>query len=440
MVGFIIEAKIFLSNIFIISHKMPDYKIMTQCNQKKCDTQQSHLILLPKALFPSVLCLPIMLGSVLLIVGCDSSSEYVESGADLTAVATEEVADATEGEMVGIMSDAAADNASNADDLEVANLSSTSEQTLGSQAADIKIAGKALLITASADFKVEDVVKTSDAIESLTRQQAGYVALSNISNHPRDSRTFVQGNKNITITTYTRQADMTVRIPRANVSKFLAQLQQQVAFLNGQQFSAQDVTLDIYREQLASQLNSDMASELSQERLNSKNDKDQGSNVDAITATYAARRQQELAKLEQLAIADKVQYSTINLTFMQPDISYKETTQNLDVLLDAEQPSFSSQVSQAFKDGWEILRSVALGLIQLWWLLVLGGIFYLIYRMIKSIYRKFFKHDPRIKNMKRELMGENPKSHDSLGIQSSQVEDYSNNMKETDSKDNKHSN
>ena len=437
MVGFIIKAKIFLSNMFTISHKMPDYKIMMQCNQKKYDTQQSHSILLPKALFPSVLCLPIMLGSVLLIGGCDSSSEYAESSADMESVqsATEEVANS---EMAGIMSDAAVDNASNG--LEVANLSSTSEQTLGSQAADIKIAGKALLITASADFKVEDVVKTSDAIESLTRQQAGYVALSNISNHPRDSRTFVQGNKNITITTYTRQADMTVRIPRANVSKFLAQLQQQVAFLNGQQFSAQDVTLDIYREQLASQLNSDMASELSQERLSSKNDKDQGSNVDAITATYAARRQQELAKLEQLAIADKVQYSTINLTFMQPDISYKETTQNLDVLLDAEQPSFSSQVGQAFKDGWEILRSVALGLIQLWWLLVLGGIFYLIYRMIKAIYRRFFKHDPRIKNMKRELMGENPKSHDSLGIQSSQVEDYSNNMKETDSKDNKHSN
>lgn len=424
--------------MFTISHKMPDYKIMTQCNQKKYDTQQSHSILLPKALFPSVLCLPIMLGSVLLIGGCDSSSEYAESSADLTAVATEEVADATEGEMAGIMSDAAVDNASNG--LEVANLSSTSEQTLGSQAADIKIAGKALLITASADFKVEDVVKTSDAIESLTRQQAGYVALSNISNHPRDSRTFVQGNKDITITTYTRQADMTVRIPRANVSKFLAQLQQQVAFLNGQQFSAQDVTLDIYREQLASQLNSDMASELSQERLSSKNDKDQGSNVDAITATYAARRQQELAKLEQLAIADKVQYSTINLTFMQPDISYKETTQNLDVLLDAEQPSFSSQVSQAFKDGWEILRSVALGLIQLWWLLVLGGIFYLIYRMIKAIYRKFFKHDPRIKNMKRELMGENSKSHNSVGIQSSQIEDNINNMKETDSKDNNHTN
>jgi hypothetical protein len=59
--------------------------------------------------------------------------------------------------------------------------------------------------------------------------------------------------------------------------------------------------------------------------------------------------------------------------------------------------------------------------------------------MIKSIYRKFFKNDPRIKNIKRELMGENPETYDSVSIQSSQVDDNSNNMKETDSKDNKHS-
>ncbi len=236
------------------------------------------------------------------------------------------------------------------------------------------------------DFKVEEVVKSSNAIENLTRQQGGYVALSNISNSPRESRTFSQGDKNITITTYTRQADMMVRIPRVNVNKFLAQLQQQVAFLNEHQFSAQDVTLDIYREQLASQLNKDMASELSQERLNSRNDKDQGSNVDAITATYAARRQQALAQLEQMDMADKVKYSTISLTFMQPDISYKETTQNLEVILDAERPSFSAQASQAFQYGWEVLRSVALGLIQLWWLLVLGVVVYLTYRIIKAVY------------------------------------------------------
>ena len=339
--------------------------------------------------------LPIALGSLISISGCSNSNEYAESSAELQS-SQAELEEVTDDSIEGMVSEHSADITSNTESitdsdtnpskLSVDNLSGGSEPVLGSQAADIQISGKELLITASVDFKVEEVVKSSNAIENLTRQQGGYVALSNISNSPRESRTFSQGDKNITITTYTRQADMMVRIPRVNVNKFLAQLQQQVAFLNEHQFSAQDVTLDIYREQLASQLNKDMASELSQERLDSKNDKDQGSNVDAITATYAARRQQALAQLEQMDMADKVKYSTISLTFMQPDISYKETTQNLEVILDAERPSFGAQASQAFQYGWEVLRSVALGLIQLWWLLVLGVVVYLTYRIIKAVY------------------------------------------------------
>ena len=267
---------------------------------------------------------------------------------------------------------------------------------LNSQATDIKIAGKTLLITTGADFKVEDVVESRSAIENLTYQQGGYVASSSISNRERDSRRFVQGDKDVVLTTYYRQAEMTVRIPRQNVNKFLKQMQQQVAFLNEQTFSAQDVTLDIYREQLASKLNSDMAQELSQERLNSNNDKEQTSNVEAISATYAARQQQEYAKLEQLNIADRVKYSTINLTFTQPDISYKETTQNIDLLIEAERPNFGSQVGQALKEGWETLRDVAINLIRMWWLVVILGFFYGIYRLIKAMYRKIFRNSKRL--------------------------------------------
>ena len=345
---------------------------------------------------------------------------------------TEEAADS---EMTGIMSEPSSDITANVkpatNDLKVNNLSGDSEQTLGSQVTDIQIAGKELLITASANFKVKDVVKSSTAIENLTRQQGGYVALSNISNQPNDSRTFVQDDKNITITTYTRQADMTVRVPRVNVNKFLAQLQPQVAFLNEQEFTAEDVTLDIYRQKLASQLGSDMADELSQERLNSKNNKDQSSNVDAISATYDARRQQELAKLEQMAIADKVKYSTIRLTFMQPDISYKEITQNLEVLMDAESPSFGAQVQQAFKFGWEMLRWFVLGMIKMWWLVAIGGALYLIYRVIKALYRKLFKNDRQLANLKRELMDKNHARQSSAKLKKSQIDndadDHTNN-------------
>lgn len=351
--------------------------------------------------------------SLLLLNGCDSNKQ---SAYEDTA-STEESADYASDEAATAESEPSAaaviESGAAPIKLKVENQAGDSEQELGSQVADIQIVGKELLITANANFKVEDVVKSTDVIENLTRQQGGYVALSKTTNVESDSRTFVKGEQNVTLTTYYRQAKMTVRIPREKVSGFLKQVQQQVAFLNEQQFTAQDVTLDIYRQQLAAKLNSDMANELAQQRLDSKNNKDQDSNVDTITATYAARQQQEYAQLEKMDIADKVKYSTIDLTFIQPNSTYKETTQNLDIIIDAERPSFSAQVSEAFKDGWEMLRAVALGLIQLWWLLVLFGVFYLIYRLIKAAYSKLFKDRPLMSAAKRKaLFGEDVDSKD----------------------------
>lgn len=373
-----------------------------------CDDRQPRIFL-------SVNTLPIsikvaVLGSILLVSGCSQQSEYEPSSSEESVAdyATEDTAAAGAEAKPLAIADVSSDPKSQSSKLSVENLSGDSQQTLGSQATDIQIAGKELLITARADFKVEDVVKSTSAIESLTRQQGGYVALSKTTNVESASRTFTKGDQNITLTTYYRQANMTVRIPRAKVSEFLKKLQQQVAFLNEQEFTAQDVTLDIYREQLASKLNSEMVAELSQERLNSKNAKDQNSNVESIMATYAARQQQEYAKLEQMNIEDKVKYSTIDLKFTQPDSSYKETTQNLDLIIDAERPSFGVQVGEAFKEGWETLRTVAITLIQLWWLIIVGGVFYLIYRAIKAAYRLLFsnKHYRKPLKPKRSIQKE----------------------------------
>ena len=288
--------------------------------------------------------------------------------------------------------------------LAVENISGDSEQTLGSQVADIEIPGKTLVVNARADFKVADVVKSKDAIETLTRQQGGYVAAISISNNEIDRRTYRSGEQDISLTTYSRHADMTVRIPKAKVSEFMRQLQKQVAFLQGQEFSAQDVTLDIYREQLAAQLNGDMAAELSAERLNSDNEKEQGSNVDTITATYAAKQQQQLAKLTQMDIADKVRFSTIALSFNQPPNTYKETTQNLDVLLEAEQPGFISQAGEAFKSGWDVLKSVVLGIIQLWWLWALIALAYLLYKALRTTLRRLFKRNAARKPVTKKVV------------------------------------
>ena len=151
--------------------------------------------------------------TALLITGCSQQSEQEFSS-------SEESADYAS-EDIGVVESEQSDAASSPIKLKVENQAGDSEQTLGSQVADIQIQGKELLITANATFKVEDVVKSTTAIETLTRQQGGYVALSKTTNVETDSRTFNKGDQNVTLTTYYRQAEMTVRIPREKVSAFL---------------------------------------------------------------------------------------------------------------------------------------------------------------------------------------------------------------------------
>lgn len=323
--------------------------------------------------------------SSLLLLGCSHKEEYEDEFASEDS--SEQVQAAAESTMSESATETSAEATDSQKKLSIENVSGDSEQSLNSAVSDIQIPGKKLIINVRAQFKVEDVVKSNRAIENLTRQQGGYVALSRISNEEDGTQIFTKGNQDIKLTTYYRQGHMIVRIPREKVSAFLTQIQQQVAFLQAQEFSAEDVTLDIYRKQLEAKLNSEMASELEKQRLQSTNEKQQASNINSITATYSARQQQELARLQQLEIADRVQFSTIELTFSQAANTYKEISQNLDAVIEAEQPSFASQVAEAFKSGWEILKSMVLGIIGLWWLWVLLIGLYVLYRLVRRLHR-----------------------------------------------------
>lgn len=314
----------------------------------------------------------------LALSGCDSAPE----GSDYAA--KEEAVQASSEEVYNLPSTEAADE----NGLTIRNISGDTEQKLSSEVTDIKIAGKELVINAEANFKVEDVVKSNRDIETLTRQQGGYVARSRIANVETESQTFTSGDKEIRLVTYHREANMTVRIPRQKVKVFMEKLQDQVVFLNEQQFTAEDVTLDIYRKKLEAELNGEKARELQDQRLKSNDDKGQGSNVEAINATYIARQQQELARLQQLEIADRVKFSTIDLTFIQPANTYKEVSKNLQALIKEEQPSFISQTIQAVKNGWEVLILITLGTIELWWLWLLLIFIYFGYRLIRSLFKK----------------------------------------------------
>ncbi|GAA0310866.1 DUF4349 domain-containing protein [Psychrobacter aestuarii] len=307
------------------------------------------------------------------LAGCSAPEQEMATQDSYEESATEEV-------------QAVADLEAGADDAgTVTELGGNSEMTLGSQSVNQNVAGKTLLVNMRADFKVKDVVDSSIAIEKLTQQQGGYVAESLISNVETGSRDYEVDGKQIRLTNYYRQATMTVRVPKENVDTFLTAMRKQVVFLNEQAFSAKDVTLDIYREQLAAQLNTDISAALSEQQLENESTKTQRGNIHTIDRTYNARARADYAKLQRLAIEDKVRYSTIELKFNQPVSSYKEVTQSMTQLMIDERPSFGSQLSNQLYKGWETLRTALLVLAEGWWLLVFAGVLYLIYRVLKVI-------------------------------------------------------
>ena len=314
---------------------------------------------------------------VTLLAGCSAPDQEMATEDSYEESATEDVQSLADLEAVADQSGDVTDT--------VTEVGGSSEMTLGNQSVNQLVAGKTLMVNMRADFQVKDVVKSSIAIETLTQQQGGYVADSLINNVEQGSREYEADGKHIRLTTYYRQATMTVRVPKENVNTFLTAMRKEVVFLNEQAFTAKDVTLDIYREQLAAALNTDISTELSEQQLDNEDTKTQRGNIHTIDRTYYARARADYAKLQKMEIEDKVKYSTIELQFNQPVSSYKEVTPSMTQLIIDERPSFGSQLSNQLYKGWETLRTALLVLAQGWWLLVFAGVLYLIYRVLKAV-------------------------------------------------------
>ncbi len=239
---------------------------------------------------------------------------------------------------------------------------------LESKAVNQQVADKKFVVNASAEFTVADVVDSVNIIEDLTKKNQGFIEFSHIDNTLISNEDVVRSEIIIRLSRYVRSAKMTVRIPKENVGQFLKQLQKQVKFLQTSEFIAKDVTLDIYRQQLESQISGEKVEELEEQRLDAKKAKEQASNVETIDKTYESKVQQALAELEKKAIEDKIKYSTIELSFSQPENIYQKTITNTQTLVNNYQPNFQVQLQDSVQTGWLAFKSIILGLAKGWWI------------------------------------------------------------------------
>lgn len=264
----------------------------------------------------------------------------------------------------------ASSTASSPDGLTLGNNIVNQQQT------NTAFANKKMLVTAKADFQVKDVQQTANQIETLTQQNGGYVAHSEIGNDDKGSHSYPIGNYQLKqLTTYSRHATLVVRVPKNQVGNFLRQLQSYIAFLDKSEFDAKDVTLEIQKAQVEAQIQALKAEQIAKATADKTT---QTGNIDIANQTALSRQEQLYADLQRQSLEDEVNLSSVQLNFYQPEKIRETIVEDIDGKMQSEKSvNFLPRLSDNLKTGWlylvefllviSQLWSLALGALLLWW-------------------------------------------------------------------------
>ncbi len=278
------------------------------------------------------------------------------------------------------------------------NSPSPDNPTLDSQATTqgerAHLANKAFIIKADVNFAVKGVVATKDQLESLTLQTGGYIQTSKIYNNTTDTHRYPIGGERLKVLTYfVRHGMMTVRIPKANVGEFLKGVQGQVVFLDGQEFNATDVALDLQRNALHAQIEAERQAKLGE--LNATKTDDLADKSTHVGEMTDSKYRQTLAELDRKALAEQVAFSTITLAFYQnPQIFESVMPDTQAYIAKDERANFGHRFVQSIGTGWLYFLEFILWLASLWAFvlgLIVAALFY------KKVFKPFYNRPFRKK-------------------------------------------
>lgn len=284
----------------------------------------------------------------------------------------------------GVMAENTASSAVATDETTQGAVLQKDNQTLHSQATDqstqAHLTDKQFIVNTQAQFGVADVVKTVDALESLTLNMGGYIQKTHIYNDTTSKESYPVGDGNIkTLTHFVRRSQMIVRIPKARVGEFLKGVQGQVVFLDTQEYTAKDVALDLQREYLLAQIEAQKQADLA--RLNAtKTDDlaDQSAHVDSMAQS---KHRQMLAQLDRQALAEQVAFSTVALNFYQnPQILEHISPDTQAYIAKDKRANFGHKLVQSLSSGWGYFLNILLWLASLWAFILGALVFWVLWR------------------------------------------------------------
>ncbi|WP_288499753.1 hypothetical protein [uncultured Acinetobacter sp.] len=244
---------------------------------------------------------------------------------------------------------------------------------------DVSQAEKArrMVREAQVNFTAKDVVKTALEIDKLTFQAGGFIEQKNISFDVLDKQTQKIGDGKIRVfEKVDPHAEIIVRVPSDKAAVYVNQLLPLMYFLNQQQYSAKRFELKLLEEKMVQ--TQTVPSDTKKSQLN------------------------EISRLTQLEVQDRVRFSTISITIKQPAMVRESLDVDVDAVARLNGDGFWKRAWEGVQYGWQFILDLLVILVTIWPLYLLIMVGCIIYRVTKPLLNKLFNDSLATKPIKDE--------------------------------------
>ena len=232
--------------------------------------------------------------------------------------------------------------------------------------------------TADLKFKVKNVEKATNAIEKATSIVGGFVTQTNLQSTILERiETKVSQDSLLETTKYSVENNLTIRVPNAKLDTVISVISNQIDFLDFRVIKADDVSIQLLSNQLAQNRSSKKEKRL-EKAIDTKGTKLK-SIVDAEDKLGDQVEQNDAKKIENLSLEDQVNFSTLTIQIYQRNSFRQELVLN-EKSKNAYRPALWIEIKDAFVSGWYQIESMLTFLIQLWSIILLLMIGFLLYK------------------------------------------------------------
>ncbi len=251
------------------------------------------------------------------------------------------------------------------------------DSTVNSAGVPLNSPGRKVIRTADFRCKVKNVFTATTNLEHIVKGVGGIVQDSRIENVTSDTHSSYYTEDSLRQTqTYTTTATLTLRVPVQYLDSVLDAIPGMTSFIEARTVKQNDVTYRYMANELKNRVGSDSKATPRAMELAKKSEEP------IVVQAYKDDREEKRIdrRLENLQLVDDVTYATVTVALAQPEQVYSQ------VVID---PSYYNNIPFALKcrqalfSGWSFFKGFFISLINIWPLIILGTIVWIVVRRIK---------------------------------------------------------